>query len=64
LTDGLHSLTIQVYDRAGNQAESGPWSFTVVRDVPSLGVTKYYMFGSQRAVRPASAARRDRHAAG
>jgi hypothetical protein len=65
LTDGVHTVTAQVYDQAGNQAQSGPWSFTVVDDsAPSLGVTKYYMPGSQRAVRPASAARRDRHAPG
>jgi hypothetical protein len=65
LADGVHSVTAQVYDQAGNQAQSGPWSFTVVDDsAVSLGVTKYYMLGTQRAVRPASAARRDRHAAG
>jgi hypothetical protein len=49
----------QVYDQAGNQAQSGPWSFTVVDDsAVSLGVTKYYYHGDLRAVHPASAARR------
>jgi hypothetical protein len=65
LTDGEHTVTAQVYDQAGNQAQSGPWSFTVSRGTaPSLGVTKYYMLGTQRAVRPASAARRDGGEAG
>jgi hypothetical protein len=65
LTEGVHSVTAQVYDQAGNQTQSGPWSFTVSRGTaPSLGVTKYYMLGSQRAVRPASAARRDGGEAG
>jgi RHS repeat-associated protein len=49
LAEGVHSVTAQVYDRAGNQTQSGPWSFTVSRGTaPSLGVTKYYMLGSQR----------------
>jgi RHS repeat-associated protein len=49
LTEGVHTVTAQVYDQAGNQAQSGPWSFTVVDDsAVSLGVTKYYMLGSQR----------------
>jgi RHS repeat-associated protein len=49
LTEGVHSVTAQVYDQAGNQAQSGPWSFTVSRGTaPSLGVTKYYMLGSKR----------------
>jgi hypothetical protein len=49
LTEGVHTVTAQVYDQAGNQAQSGPWSFTVSRGTaPSLGVTKYYMLGSQR----------------
>ncbi|MEJ2557885.1 MAG: Ig-like domain-containing protein, partial [Anaerolineae bacterium] len=65
LAEGVHTVTAQVYDQAGNQTQSGPWSFTVVDDsAPSLGVTKYYMLGTQRAVRPASAARRDSHAPG
>jgi RHS repeat-associated protein len=49
LAEGVHSVTAQVYDQAGNQTQSGPWSFTVVDDsAVSLGVTKYYMLGSQR----------------
>jgi hypothetical protein len=65
LTEGVHTVTAQVYDQAGNQTQSGPWSFTVSRGTaPSLGVTKYYMLGTQRAVRPASAARRDGDEAG
>jgi hypothetical protein len=65
LAEGVHSVTAQVYDQAGNQTQSGPWSFTVVDDsAPSLGVTKYYYHGTQRAVRPASAARRDGDEAG
>jgi hypothetical protein len=49
LTEGVHTVTAQVYDQAGNQAQSGPWSFTVSRGTaPSLGVTKYYMLGTQR----------------
>jgi hypothetical protein len=65
LTEGVHTVMAQVYDQAGNQTQSGPWSFTVSRGTaPSLGVTKYYMLGSQRAVRPASAARRDGDEAG
>jgi RHS repeat-associated protein len=49
LTEGVHTVTAQVYDQAGNQTQSGPWSFTVSRGTaPSLGVTKYYMLGSQR----------------
>jgi RHS repeat-associated protein len=49
LTEGVHTVTAQVYDQAGNQTQSGPWSFTVVDDsAVSLGVTKYYMLGSQR----------------
>jgi YD repeat-containing protein len=66
LAEGVHSVTAQVYDQAGNQTQRGPWSFTVVDDsAVSLGVTKYYMMlGSQRAVRPASAARRDGDEAG
>jgi hypothetical protein len=65
LTEGVHTVTAQVYDQAGNQAQSGPWSFTVDDDsAVSLGVTKYYFHGSQRAVRPASAARRDGDEAG
>jgi RHS repeat-associated protein len=49
LTEGVHTVTAQVYDQAGNQTQSGPWSFTVSRGTaPSLGVTKYYMLSSQR----------------
>jgi RHS repeat-associated protein len=49
LTEGVHSVTAQVYDQAGNQPQSGPWSFTVVDNAaPSLGITKYYYHGSQR----------------
>jgi RHS repeat-associated protein len=49
LAEGVHTLTAQVYDQAGNQAQSGPWSFTVFdNSAPSLGVTKYYYHGSQR----------------
>ncbi|MEJ2559729.1 MAG: Ig-like domain-containing protein, partial [Anaerolineae bacterium] len=56
LTDGVHSITAQVYDQAGNQTQSGPWSFTVVDDsAVSLGVTKYYTLGgSSPRVRPKS----------
>jgi YD repeat-containing protein len=32
LTEGVHTVTAQVYDQAGNQTQSGPWSFTVVDD--------------------------------
>jgi RHS repeat-associated protein len=49
LEDGPHSVMAQVYDQAGNQAQTGPWSFSVDTDVaPSLGVTKYYYFAAQR----------------
>jgi hypothetical protein len=32
LADGVNSVTAQVYDQAGNQTQSGPWSFTIVDD--------------------------------
>jgi hypothetical protein len=49
LAEGPHSVTAQVYDRAGNQAQTGPWTFSVDTGVaPSLGVTKYYYFAAQR----------------
>jgi hypothetical protein len=30
LVEGEHLVTAQVYDQAGNQAETGPWIFNVV----------------------------------
>jgi hypothetical protein len=43
LAEGVHTVTAQVYDQAGNQAQSGPWSFAVSRGTaPSLGITKYH----------------------
>ncbi len=41
LAQSEHSVTAQIYDWAGNQAQTGPWTFTVDDgSAPSLGVTK------------------------
>jgi hypothetical protein len=34
LTKGMHSVTAQVYDQAGNQTQSDPWSFTILDKAP------------------------------
>jgi len=40
-------LRVQTEDQVGNQAQTGPWTFSVDTGVaPSLGVTKYYYLGA------------------
>jgi len=40
-------LRVQTEDQAGNQAETGPWTFSVDKGgAPSPGVTRYYYPGA------------------
>jgi hypothetical protein len=47
LTEGVHSVTAQVYDQAGNQTQSGPWSFTIVDDSAPPGRYEILYAGRQ-----------------
>jgi hypothetical protein len=48
VTEGMHSVTAQVYDQAGNQTQSDPWSFTLRANVISGIIARLLVNGGFR----------------
>jgi hypothetical protein len=48
LTEGVHTVTAQAYDQAGDQTQSDPWSFTLRANVISGIIARLFVNGGFR----------------